>query len=120
MRLQVRRGSQYIRKLFLVNFQLADIYKLLAKPLPISSTTTFESIVAKEQIAQNKQFLLLPQCFQLYSIIILSLTDIFLFWQDVFKVFCCRFVVHGKRLRELYITVYKSLNVPSKYNFILL
>ena len=35
--------------------------------------TTFKSIVAKGEIAQNEQFLLLSQCFQLFSVIILSL-----------------------------------------------
>ena len=32
--------------------------------------TTFENTVAKGEIAQNKQFIHLPKCFQLYSIII--------------------------------------------------
>ena len=33
---------------------------------------TFENIVAKGEIAQNKQFPLMSQCFQLYKKIILS------------------------------------------------
>ena len=32
---------------------------------PLSSRRLFENIVTKEEIAQNKQFLLLPQCFPL-------------------------------------------------------
>ena len=48
----------------------------------------------------NEQFLLLPLCFQLFSIIKLSLTEIFYkFVLDVFKVICSRFVVCGKGLR---------------------
>ena len=34
--------------------------------------TTFENIVAKEEIAHNEQFLLLSPCFQRCSIIVLS------------------------------------------------
>ena len=32
--------------------------------------TTFENIVTKGEIAQNEQILILPQCFQFYSIIV--------------------------------------------------
>ena len=39
--------------------------------------TTFKIIVTKGEIAHNEQFLHLPQLFQLYSIIILSILDIF-------------------------------------------
>ena len=39
---------------------------------------TFENIVAKGEIAHDEQFVLLPQCFQLFLYIItLSFTDIF-------------------------------------------
>ena len=38
---------------------------------------TFENFVTKEEIAQDEQFLLLAQCFQLHSIIIASLRKIF-------------------------------------------
>ena len=41
-------------------------YRRFLKPL---QQPTFENIVTKDEIAQNKQFLLLPQCFQLFSII---------------------------------------------------
>ena len=33
---------------------------------------TFKDSVAKEEIAHDEQFLLLPQCFQLFSIIVFS------------------------------------------------
>ena len=39
--------------------------------------TTFEIILANEEIAHNEQFLYLPQWFQLYSIIILSFIEFF-------------------------------------------
>ena len=39
--------------------------------------TTFENIVTKGEIAQNEQFLLLPQCFQLFSVIILTILENF-------------------------------------------
>ena len=39
--------------------------------------TTFENIVTKGEIAQNKQFLLLPQRFQPFSVIKPSLSEIF-------------------------------------------
>ena len=35
--------------------------------------TTFENIVAKDKIAHDEQFLLWPQCFQIYFTIKLSL-----------------------------------------------
>ena len=39
--------------------------------------TTFENIATKEEIARDEQFLLLPQCFQLYLLFILSFIVIF-------------------------------------------
>ena len=38
--------------------------------------TTFKNIMAKEEIAQNEQFLLLPQYFQLCLIVKLSFIEI--------------------------------------------
>ena len=38
---------------------------------------TFENTVTKGEIAQDEQFLLLPQCFQLFSVIILPFIEIF-------------------------------------------
>ena len=39
--------------------------------------TTFENIWAKGEIAHNEQFLNLPQCFKLYSMIKLSFIEIY-------------------------------------------
>ena len=39
---------------------------------------TFEKIVAREEIAHNEQFILLPQSFQFYPNIQLLYSDIFL------------------------------------------
>ena len=47
--------------------------------------TTFENFLAKGEIAQDEQFPLLPQCFQLYLIIKLSFMDIFLFFFPLFS-----------------------------------
>ena len=43
---------------------------------------TFENIAAKGEIAHDDQFLLLPQCFQLYLIITLSFADIHLLFNS--------------------------------------
>ena len=52
----------------------------------LCSRQLFENMATKEEIAQNKQFLLLSPCFQLYLIIVLSFKGIFLcFCLDVFK-----------------------------------
>ena len=53
--------------------------------------------MTKVQIAQNKQFLLLPRRFQLYSVIVPT-RDLLYFLVDFFKVVCCRFVVFGNWL----------------------
>ena len=80
----------------------------------VSSAEEFGiQIVTKLEISQNKQFLTLPQCFQLYSIILLTFTDIFyIFVQRFFKVVSCRFVVCGKGLREIFrgISVYSFIS----------
>ena len=46
--------------------------------------TTFENIVTKGEIAQDEQFHLLPQCFQLLSVIILSFIEISLVFAGYF------------------------------------
>ena len=53
-----------------------------------------------------KTFLLLPQCFQLYLVIIPSGIESFYIylWLDFFKVACCRFVICGKRSRTHYMS----------------
>ena len=64
--------------------------------------TTFENILTKEEIAHDE--LLWQQCFQLYSLIILSfyIENIHNYvLLDVSKVVCCRFVVSEKRLNML-------------------
>ena len=54
---------------------------------------TFENIVAKEEPAPNEQFLLLPQCFQIYLIFFSFTYKKFQYLcLDIFKVLCCRFV----------------------------
>ena len=74
---------------------------LLLYPFPHKDLkqTTFENFVTKYEIAQNKPFLLLTQCFQLYSISLhLARFSILLFrcfFGYVFKVVCCRFAVWG-------------------------
>ena len=57
--------------------------------------TTFENIVTIEEIAHDEQFLLLPLCFQLYSII--KLTKNFHMFDLMFSK---SFVVCGKGLRK--------------------
>ena len=47
--------------------------------------TTFENIVARDEIAQNKQFLLLSQCFQLYLITLLSFFEILHVFPSMFQ-----------------------------------
>ena len=65
----------------------------------LCSRQLFENMATKEEIAQNKQFLLLSPCFQINSILVLSFKGIFCtFLLDVFKVVCCRFVVCGNGL----------------------
>ena len=65
--------------------------------------TTFKYIVANGETAHNKHFLHLPQCFQLYFVIIkLSFEYIFnIFFLSVFKVGCCKCVVCGKGLKKM-------------------
>ena len=43
----------------------------------LTQQTTFENIVTKGEIAQNEQFLLLSQCFHLYSVNIHTIIEIF-------------------------------------------
>ena len=78
----------------------------------LCSRRHFENIVTKEEVAQNKQFLLLPQCFPL----LFNYKDFLIFWQNMFKVICCRIVVWGKEhflsysrfLRHLQRTFFKT------------
>ena len=47
--------------------------------------TTFENIVAKREIAQNEQFLLLPQCYQLCLVIIPIFIEMFYCFAKMFS-----------------------------------
>ena len=68
----------------------------------LCSRWLFENIVTKEEIAQNVQFLLLPQCFPLFVIVYpFKLWRFSMFWQNMFKVIWCRIVVWGKGLRGI-------------------
>ena len=60
--------------------------------------TTSENIVAKGEI--DEQFLLLPPCFQLYSILKVSFIDISIFCLDLFKGVCSRLYVRGKGINK--------------------
>ena len=64
----------------------------------LCSRQLFENIVTKEEIAQNEQFLLIM--FSTFSHIRLSiqLKRFSIFWQNMFKVFCCKHAVWGKGL----------------------
>ena len=59
----------------------------------------FENIVTKEEIAENEQFLLLPQCFLLLVIDYPFNYRDFLFFDKICSVVCYKFVVWGKGLR---------------------
>ena len=59
--------------------------------------TTFENILAKGEIAHNEQFLLWPQCFQLYLSIKLSFIEIFQVFVTMFsKLSAADFLYVGK------------------------
>ena len=65
----------------------------------LCSRRRFENIVTKEEIAQNVQFLLLPQCFSTFCHrLSIQLWRFSTFWQKTFKVVCCRIAVWGKGL----------------------
>ena len=53
----------------LIHIPRLHTYRSFLMPL---QQTSFENIVTKEEVAQNNQFLLLPQCFQHSCIFILS------------------------------------------------
>ena len=56
--------------------------------------TTFEKIVTKVDIAQNEQFILLLQCFQLFSVIIPTFIELFRdisSFQSQLLQICCMF-----------------------------
>ena len=54
--------------------------------------TTFENIMAKEEISQNEQFLLLPQCFQceiFFTFLYLGFQFLYLGFQSRLLQICC-------------------------------
>ena len=58
----------------------------------ILQQTIFENIVEQWETVYNEQFLSLSQCFELYSIIVLSFIESFYIFDLCFQVVCCRFV----------------------------
>ena len=50
--------------------------------------TTFDNIAAKGEIVQYEQFPLWPQCFQLFSLIILSMFSHDCFWKRLLQIYC--------------------------------
>ena len=88
---------------FLV-FYFENIYGKEVLPFPTCrrilthlQLTTFGNIVAKGKSAHDEEFLLIPQCFQLCSIISYLLREIFIILnQMLFKGVCCNFVVCEK------------------------
>ena len=77
-----------------------ELYILFLTPL---QQTAFKNIVKKGEIAQNKQVLLLPQYFQLYSIILLLFIDIFTYFlDDVFNGVCSEWLYVGKGSKSGY------------------
>ena len=55
--------------------------------------TAFENIVGKGEIANNKQFLLFPQCFQLNQITVSPFVHIF----DIISLFAIELEEHGSQ-----------------------
>ena len=75
-----------------------------AQPFPsytLSDASLFENIVTKEEIAQNEQFLLLPQCFPLLVIgYPFNYRDFLFFEKNMFKVVCNFFSFFGTGILE--------------------
>ena len=97
----------FVNELFMrIKFYLQDVNFLNPFPhkdafLHLCSRQLFENMETKEEIAQNKQFLLLSPCFRLYSIIVLSFKGSSQFFLGyVFEVDCCRIFACGKGLKQ--------------------
>ena len=85
--------SQSVYKLFAINpFPHIDAFWCLC------CRQLFENIVTKEEIAQNQQFLFLTLFFTFSHRFSIQLKRFSIFWQNMFKVVCCRFVVWAKGL----------------------
>ena len=75
---------------------------------------TCKNISENGEMSNYEQFLLLPQSFQLYLIILLLFLDIFHIF-CVFKVVCCRFVVCEKGLKYLKLVILRAHNIRFIY-----
>ena len=65
----------------------------------LCSRRPFENVVTREEIAQNVQFLLLPQMFSTFCHrLSIQLWRFSIFLKNTFKVVCCRIAVWGKGL----------------------
>ena len=105
---QSMTDSNFKKNIFSIFVPIRDVSEkwCLVNPFPhvdvfwrLCSRRLFENIVTKEEIAQNVQFLLLPQCFPLLVIgYPFNYRDFLFFWQNMFKVVCCRIDVCGKGL----------------------
>ena len=84
--------TQWLRQIF-IDYPFPSCNRFL---MPLQQTI-FENSVAKEEIAHDEQFLLLPQCVHLYTIIILACVQNFhIFYIYVLKVVCYKFIVCWK------------------------
>ena len=74
--------------------------------------TTFENIVAKCEIAHDEQFLLLPQCFQLYLTIKQSVLEIFQVFVTMFSILSAAVVLYMYVGKGYMITQVMDLGPP--------
>ena len=58
--------------------------------------------MTKEEIAQNKHFLLLPQCFQLFVIVIHSIIEIFYLLTKYVQSSAAELSYEGRGLKEIF------------------
>ena len=67
-------SSKYV---LIISLIISEPFTPLILILTHQQQTAFESIVEKEEIARNEQFLLFPQCFLLNQKIVLAFVNIF-------------------------------------------
>ena len=84
-------------------FPLADAFQR------ICSRRLLKTLMQKVKLLMMSNFSLLQQCLQLYLMINLSCMEIIHSFFNVFKVFCCRFAVSWKGLRNVQ-TIKATLN----------
>ena len=70
-----------------------------------STTEAFENIVEKEEIARNEQFLLFPQCFLLYQVIVSPFVHIF----DIISLFATELEEPKIGISGKWLNVYSKL-----------